>query len=306
MSADVDRPATRASSGDAIRLGRQVRKLADELDLQLTPSLREQLRRAIAAEGYAVARERVAEALSQPRAQTLRRQRVCQRLLLGGVTVVDPATTYVEDGVDVGRGTVIHPNTVLSGRTRIGGDCQVGPNTIIRDSTVGDCCRVVASVVEDAVLEEEVTVGPFGHLRSGTHLAKGVHIGSFAEVKKSRLGRDTKMGHFGYVGDAQVGDDVNIGAGTVTCNYDGVAKHRTVIGRSVFIGSDTMLVAPIKLGDGASTGAGSVVNRDVPPDTLAVGAPARMRSKKQRRSPKGPVRSRRRRGRAAGGQRGNQ
>ncbi len=295
----VDRPATRASSGEAIRLGRQVRKLADELDLELTPSLRKELRRTIAADGYQVARERAAEALSKPIAQTLRQQRICQRLILAGVTIVDPTTIYVDDGVEVGRGTVIHPNTVLSGRTRIGGDCQVGPNTIIADSTVSDHCRVVASMVEDSVLEEEVTVGPFSHLRSGTHLARGVHIGSFAEVKRSRLGRGTKMGHFGYVGDAQVGDDVNIGAGTVTCNYDGVAKHRTVIGRGVFIGSDTMLVAPLKVGDGASTGAGSVVNRDVPPDTLAVGAPARMRSKKR-------PRGRTRRPRAAGGERGSQ
>lgn len=283
-------PANRPSTGEAVRLGRQAKKLAEELDLELTPSLRQQLRRTIAAEGYAVARERAAEALSKPRAQALRRQRVCQRLILAGVTVVDPTTTYVDDSVEVGSGTVIHPNTVLSGRTRIGSDCQVGPNTIIADSTVGDRCRVVASMVERSVLEEEVTVGPFSHLRSDTHLARGVHIGSGAEVKKSRLGRDTKMGHFGYVGDAEVGDNVNIGAGTVTCNYDGEAKHRTVIGRGVFIGSDTMLVAPIKLGDGASTGAGSVVNRDVPPDTLAVGAPARMRSKKQ--SGKRPARRR--------------
>jgi len=126
-------------------------------------------------------------------------------------------------------------------------------------------------------------VGPFSHLRSGTYLANGVYVGNFAEVKQSRLERGAKMGHFGYVGDAQVGDEVNIGAGTVTCNFDGVSKHRTTIGREAFIGSDTMLVAPVRVGDGASTAAGSVVNRDVPPDTLAVGVPARIRRKRRSR-----------------------
>jgi bifunctional UDP-N-acetylglucosamine pyrophosphorylase/glucosamine-1-phosphate N-acetyltransferase len=136
-------------------------------------------------------------------------------------------------------------------------------------------------VVEGAVLKEDVTVGPFSHLREGTRLARGVHIGNFAEVKNARLGRDAKMGHFGYVGDAQVGDEVNIGAGTVTCNFDGVRKHRTVIGKGALIGSDTMLVAPVKVGDGATTGAGAVVTRDVPPDSVAVGVPARARRKRR-------------------------
>ena len=179
----------------------------------------------------------------------------------------------------MGAGTVIQPNSVIAGKTAIGRDCVIGPNTIIRDSRIADGCRVVASVVEDAVLEDEVTVGPFAHLREGTHLARGVHVGNFAEIKKARLGRGAKMGHFAYVGDAEVGEDVNIGAGTVTCNYDGVSKHRTVIGKGAFIGSDTMLVAPVKVGDGATTGAGAVVTRDVPPDTVAVGMPARARRK---------------------------
>jgi bifunctional UDP-N-acetylglucosamine pyrophosphorylase/glucosamine-1-phosphate N-acetyltransferase len=267
--------------GEAIRLGLQVKRLATELGLELTPSLRAQLKQAIAQEGYAAARERVIEALSRPRAQALVRQRLCQRLMLAGVTIVDPATTYIEDGVSVGAETVIHPNTVICGRTHIGRACQIGPNTIVSDSTVGDRCRVVASVVEGAVLEDDVSVGPFSHLRSGSYLASGVHVGNFAEVKKSRLGRGAKMGHFGYVGDAQVGDEANIGAGTVTCNFDGVSKHRTIIGQGAFIGSDTMLVAPVRVGDGASTAAGSVVNRDVPADTLAVGIPARIQPKRR-------------------------
>lgn len=269
-----------AGAGDGIRQA-EVQRLAAELGLELTPSLRAQLRRSIAEAGYEAARELALEALARPRAQALARQRVCQGLLIAGVTLVDPNTTYVEDGVVVGAGTVIQPNSVVSGRTTIGRGCQIGPNTIIRDSRIADGCHVVASVVEDAVLEEEVTVGPFAHLREGTHLARGVHVGNFAEVKKARLGRGSKMGHFAYVGDAQVGEEVNIGAGTVTCNYDGVSKHRTVIGKGAFIGSDTMLVAPVKVGDGAVTGAGSVVTRDVPPDSVAVGIPARMRSKRR-------------------------
>jgi bifunctional UDP-N-acetylglucosamine pyrophosphorylase/glucosamine-1-phosphate N-acetyltransferase len=267
-------------SGEAIRLGLQVKRLATELGLELTTSLRAQLKQTIAQEGYAAARERVVEALSRPRAQALARQRLCQRLMLAGVTIVDPATTYIEDGVSVGAETVIHPNTVISGPTRIGSACQIGPNAIVSDSTIGDRCRVVASVAEETVLESDVSVGPFSHLRSGTYLASGVYVGNFAEVKKSRLERGAKMGHFGYVGDAQVGDEVNIGAGTVTCNFDGVSKHRTIIDRGALIGSDTMLVAPVRVGEGASTGAGSVVNRDVPPNTVVAGVPARTQRKR--------------------------
>ena len=277
------RTTTVHPSGDAIRLGLQAKRLATELGLEITPSLRAQLKQAIAQDGYAAAREMVVEALSRPRVQALMRQRLCQKLTLAGVTIVDPATTYIEDGVRVGTETVIHPNTVISGRTRIGGACQIGPNSIVSDSTIGDRCRIVASVVEGAVLESDVNVGPFSHLRSGTYLARGVHVGNFAEVKKSRLGPGAKMGHFGYVGDAQVGDEVNIGAGTVTCNFDGVSKHRTTIDRGAFIGSDTMLVAPVRVGEGASTGAGSVVNRDVPPNTVAAGVPARIRRKRRSR-----------------------
>jgi bifunctional UDP-N-acetylglucosamine pyrophosphorylase/glucosamine-1-phosphate N-acetyltransferase len=266
-----------------------VQQLAAELDLELTSTLRAQLRRSIAKAGYEGARELALEALAKPRAQALARRRACERLVLAGVTIVDPVTTYVEAGVVVGAGTLIQPNSVISGRTSIGENCHIGPNTIIRESRIADGCRILASVVEGAVLEEDVTVGPFAHLREGTRLARGVHVGNFAEVKNARLGRDAKMGHFGYVGDAQVGDEVNIGAGTVTCNFDGVRKHRTVIGKGALIGSDTMLVAPVKVGDGATTGAGAVVTRDVPPDSVAVGVPARARPKRRPagRRPKG-------------------
>ena len=140
---------------------------------------------------------------------------------------------------------------------------------------MGDRCQVFFSVLEKAIMEDDVDIGPFGHLRKGARLANGVHMGNFGEVKNSYLGPGTKMGHFSYLGDATIGADVNIGAGTITCNYDGARKHPTEIGDNVFIGSDTMLVAPLKIGQDARTGAGSVVTKNVPVDTLAVGMPAR-------------------------------
>jgi bifunctional UDP-N-acetylglucosamine pyrophosphorylase/glucosamine-1-phosphate N-acetyltransferase len=211
-------------------------------------------------------------------AAAVMRQRINAKWMLQGVTIVDPATTYIESGVTLGQDTVVYPNTHLEGRVRIGADCRIGPNTVIRDSTLGARCTVFASVVEGATLEDGVDVGPFGHLRRGAHLAAGVHMGNFGEVKNSYLGPGTKMGHFSYVGDATTGPDVNIGAGTITCNYDGQRKHRTEIEEGALIGSDTMLVAPVRVGKGARTGAGAVVTRDVPPGSLAVGVPARVRS----------------------------
>lgn len=210
------------------------------------------------------------------------RQRINEKWMLEGVTIVDPATTYIETGVTLGRDTVIHPNTFLGGKTFIGAECQIGPNTVIRDSALGDRCIVFSSVLEGATLEDQVDIGPFGRLRSGAHLATGVHMGNFGEVKNSYLGPGTKMGHFSYLGDTTTGPDVNIGAGTVTCNYDGEEKHRTEIEEGAFIGSATMLVAPVHVGRGAKTGAGAVVTHDVPPDSLAFGVPARVRSAKDK------------------------
>lgn len=210
-------------------------------------------------------------------AQNVLRQRINRQWMLAGVTLVDPQTTYLEPGVTIGRDTTIWPNTYLQGsNTSIGENCNLGPNVILRDTQVGDRCTVYASVVVGATLEDDVDVGPFGHLRTGAHLAQGVHMGNFGEVKNSTLGPGTKMGHFSYVGDTTTGPDVNIGAGVITCNYDGEKKHPTEIGAGAFIGSDTMLVAPVKIGEGARTGAGSVVTRDVPAGTLAAGVPARV------------------------------
>ena len=202
--------------------------------------------------------------------------------MLAGVTLLDPASTYIEASVEIGQDTVIYPNSHLRGATAIGRGCRIGPNTIIRDSTVGSGCIIEASVVEEATVEDDVDVGPFAHLRKGTHLAKGVHIGNFGEVKNSYLGPGTKMGHFSYLGDATLGANVNVGAGTITCNYDGERKHPTVVEDDVFLGSDTMLVAPVKVGKGAKTGAGTVVTRDVPPGQVVYGVPARPKQEKER------------------------
>lgn len=208
-------------------------------------------------------------------AELAMRQRINRAHMLAGVTIVDPASTYIEPGIKIGRDTVIWPNTYLRGNTVIGEGCVIGPNTIAEDTTVGDCCEILAAVMEGAVVEDNVGIGPFARLRKGAHLCKGVHVGNFGEVKDSTLGPGTKMGHFSYIGNATIGDNVNIGAGTVTCNYDGVHKNQTEIGEDVFIGSDTMLVAPVKIGARSRTGAGAVVTKDVEPDTLVVGVPAR-------------------------------
>ncbi len=211
------------------------------------------------------------------------RRRIREEWMLRGVSMPDPATAYIDAGVELGADTVILPNTHIKGSSRIGSLCEMGPNTLIIDSSIGDRCRVVASVVEESRLADDVGVGPFSHIRWGSLLETGVHIGNFAEVKNSRLGPGTVSAHFSYVGDADLGSKVNIGAGTVTCNYDGVNKHHTSIGDDAFIGSDSMLVAPVTIGARSSTGAGSVVTDDVPPDSLAVGVPAKVRPKRKRK-----------------------
>ncbi len=208
-------------------------------------------------------------------AEATLRRRIAERLMLAGVTILDPAATWIDDTVTIGPDSVILPGTLLQGKTHIGSNCLIGPHSVVVDSIIGDGCRVTMSVVEKARMDEGANVGPYGHLRSGAHLGAGVHMGNFGEVKDSYLGPGTKMGHFSYIGNAHIEEDVNIGAGTITCNYDGVNKHKTSIGRNVFIGSDTMLVAPVTIGDGARTGAGSVVTHDVPADGLVYGVPAR-------------------------------
>jgi len=209
-------------------------------------------------------------------AEQLLRRRILERHMYTGVTIVDPATTYIDDGVVIGADTVILPGTMITGKTRIGSACQIGPGTTIDQSVLGDRCIVRNSVLEETTFEDEVRIGPFGHCRPGAHLARGVRMGNFGEVKNSYIGAETDMHHFSYVGDATVGEGVNIGAGAITCNYDGVRKNRTIIGAGASIGSDTMLVAPVTVGERARTGAGSVVNHDVPAGALVVGVPARV------------------------------
>lgn len=214
------------------------------------------------------------------------RRRINQLHMLNGVTMIDPASAYIEADVVIGRDTVIMPNTFLFGKTEVGEGNVIGPNTIIRNSKVGNGCKILASDIESAVLENDVDMGPFARLRKGAHLGNHVHMGNFGEVKDSYLAEGVKMGHFSYIGNAQIGSNTNIGAGTITCNYDGEKKHATEIGEDVFIGSDTMLVAPVKLGNGARTGAGAIVTKNVPEDTLVVGMPARAIRKLERKPKK--------------------
>jgi bifunctional UDP-N-acetylglucosamine pyrophosphorylase/glucosamine-1-phosphate N-acetyltransferase len=203
--------------------------------------------------------------------------------MLEGVSIVDPDSTYIETDVKIGQDTVILPNTFLQGDSVVGSKCLIGPDTRIFNSKIGDSCEIEYSVIEESKVENEVDIGPFSHLRKGAHLGRGVHVGNFGEIKDSYLGEGSKVGHFSYIGNAQIGKDVNIGAGTITCNYDGEKKHQTTIKDGVFIGSDSMLVAPLEIGENSVTGAGSVVTKDVPPDTTVVGVPARQISKRKKK-----------------------
>ena len=210
------------------------------------------------------------------RAEAVQRQRVCQGWMLAGVTITDPDSVYIDASVTIGQDTVILPNTMLLGSTSIGEDCEIGPNTTIRDSSVGGRCRITSSAVEGATIENGVHIGPFSHLRPGAYLESDVYLGNYVEVKESRFSQGAVMGHFGYIGDASIGARANLGAGLVTCNYDGKDKHRTNIGAEAFIGCDTMLVAPVSVGDNAITGAGAVITKDVPAGRLSVGVPAKI------------------------------
>ncbi|MSQ41815.1 MAG: UDP-N-acetylglucosamine diphosphorylase/glucosamine-1-phosphate N-acetyltransferase [Dehalococcoidia bacterium] len=220
--------------------------------------------------------QQVNSRLDLARADGIMRERVRRQLLLDGVTLVDPATTYIDVGVRVGADTTLLPGVHLLGATTIGGGCRIGPNAVLRDMRVGEGCEIGGSTLEGSTIADAVTVGPYCHVRSGSTIEREVHLGNFAEVKASRLGARTLVGHFSYIGDADVGEDVNIGAGTVTSNFDGKQKHHTRIGARAFIGSDSILVAPIEIGADASTGAGSVVTHDVAPGVRVMGVPARL------------------------------
>lgn len=202
--------------------------------------------------------------------EKMRRRRL-QALMLAGVTVEDPATTFVDADVTVGWDTVLLPFTRLTGNTKIGEDCVIGPHADLANAILGDRVRVRASTIDQAVVGDDCRIGPYAHLRPGSAIAAGVKIGNFVELKNTRLGEGVSAGHLTYLGDADVGARTNIGAGTITCNYDGARKHRTTIGMDVFVGSDTAFVAPVTVGNGAATAAGSVITTDVAPGDLAIG-----------------------------------
>jgi bifunctional UDP-N-acetylglucosamine pyrophosphorylase/glucosamine-1-phosphate N-acetyltransferase len=199
-----------------------------------------------------------------------------RRLMESGVTIVDTVTTFIDDTVRIDPDTVIHPFSYIRGDSVIGGSCAIGPHAHILSSHIGERCEILSSTVNDSVVGDDVRIGPYAHLRDGARIGDGAEIGSYSEIKRSTIGTGSRMHHFGYIGDALVGENVNVGAGVVTCNFDGVAKHQTVIKDGAFIGSDTMLRAPLTVGEDATTGAGAVVVEDVPPGATVAGVPARI------------------------------
>ncbi|NVN98139.1 MAG: bifunctional UDP-N-acetylglucosamine diphosphorylase/glucosamine-1-phosphate N-acetyltransferase GlmU [Geobacteraceae bacterium] len=208
---------------------------------------------------------------------TIMRSRINRGLMLSGTTMIDPAATYIEEGVSIGADTIIHPNVHITGSTVIGTGCIIEQGASIRDSVIGDRVTIKAgSVAEESRIGDEASIGPMAHLRPGTRLGEHVKIGNFVETKKITMGRGSKASHLTYLGDAEIGADVNIGCGTITCNYDGVNKHKTVIGDNVFVGSDVQLVAPVTVGSNSLIAAGTTVTIDVPPDSLAIARTAQV------------------------------
>lgn len=203
------------------------------------------------------------------------RQRILERHLLAGVTILDPENTYIDEGVTIGMDTVIHPFTFLKGETVIGEEASIGPQTTILNSKIGDRVTVENSVIKESIIHTEALIGPFTHLRPGTQVGPRAKVGNFVEMKNSSIEEGSKVSHLTYVGDTLLGPGCNVGAGTVVANYDGEKKHRTIVGRGTFIGSNSTLVAPLTLGEGAKVAAGAVVTRDVRPGTLVKGVPAR-------------------------------
>lgn len=208
-------------------------------------------------------------------ADALLRSRVRRNLMENGVTLIAPETNLIDSDVTIGIDTTVGPGCILEAGTRIGEGCVIGPHAVLRSAIVGDRVRIESSTIESAVVGSDSDVGPYTHIRDGVEIGERVHIGNFAELKNARIGNESRVGHFSYIGDATLGADVNIGAGTVTCNFDGVEKHLTMIGSGAFIGSDTLLIAPVSVGEGARTGAGAVVTRNVAEGATVVGMPAR-------------------------------
>ena len=213
------------------------------------------------------------------------RVRLNEAHMRNGVTMRDPSTVYLDWTVELGADVTLEPNVILRGATRVGEGSVIGPDSQVVDSTIGQRVRVWASVIESSTIEDDATVGPYSHLRPGSHVGQRAEVGNYAELKNTHLGPGSKQHHMSYLGDAQIGERVNIGAGAITANYDGTRKHTTTIGVGAFIGVDTMIVAPREIGEGARTGAGAVVTRDVPAGKLAVGVPARIREPRANAAP---------------------
>jgi bifunctional UDP-N-acetylglucosamine pyrophosphorylase/glucosamine-1-phosphate N-acetyltransferase len=220
-------------------------------------------------------------------AEELMRKRINEKLMLSGVTILDPEQTYISPQVSIGKDTVIYPQSFIYGKTRIGKRCKIGPSVWIEDAKIkNDSIIKFSSYMEKVLIGANVMIGPFAHLRPGSELMDGAKVGNFVEIKKSKIGSSSKVQHLSYVGDATVGERVNIGAGTITCNYDGLHKYQTIIADDAFIGSDTMLVAPVKVGRGATTGAGSTITRDVESESLAIGRAKQVTIKNWKRKAK--------------------
>jgi bifunctional UDP-N-acetylglucosamine pyrophosphorylase/glucosamine-1-phosphate N-acetyltransferase len=202
--------------------------------------------------------------------QGLAQERILAAHMLAGVTIVDPGTTLVDAGAEIGEDSVIEPSTYLRGATTIGSRCRIGPNTTILDSRIGDDVTIRHSYIDRAILDNGTTVGPFAYLRPDAHLHEGAKAGTFVEIKNSEIGAGAKVPHLSYIGDADIGERTNMGAGTITANYDGTNKHRTTIGSDVKSGVDVSFVAPVEVGDNAWTAAGSIITKDVPPGALGV------------------------------------
>tara|TARA_B100001013_G_scaffold48866_1_gene25624 strand:- start:2510 stop:3862 length:1353 start_codon:yes stop_codon:yes gene_type:complete len=210
------------------------------------------------------------------KAEKMIRATTCENLMETGVRIIDPDTTYIDQEVVVGPDTVIFPNTYIRGSTNISSNCKIGPNCEITNSSIGPSCIIRSSTIESTMIHDNVSIGPYSHIREGSVLYEDVSIGNYVEIKNSTLGRGTKSGHHCYLGDSDIGSNVNIGAGTITCNYDGEQKHRTTIKDNAFIGSDTKLVAPVTIGKQSITGAGSIVTKDIPDFAKGIGSPARI------------------------------
>ena len=204
-------------------------------------------------------------------AEKVMRHRIAERHMRNGVTIIDPSNSYISADAEIGRDTVIQPGTMIEGKTIIGEKCVIGPNSQIVNSVIGNHTTVHSSVVLDSTLGSSTTVGPFAHIRPDSNLSDNVKIGNFVEVKKSKLGEGSKVSHLSYIGDAEVGTDVNIGCGTITVNYDGKNKYKTTVGNDAFIGCNSNLVAPVTVGNGAYVAAGSTITKDVPENSLAIG-----------------------------------